>query len=253
MNICHHAQAALASSFSVLQQHLKLEIGYQDMPAITLAALFDDSTCRQVLQDFATRIHAKNQRCATSLFVKYWATFWMVPFLYCQAASLPFVKWHYSAFVVELADCWHWDRRLQLADSASYCCQIMSLPALEAMLRQFNDLLQQLARVGRVPYALLWENVAVRVVQFYRSLAQQELSNDMYLRLQQQQHLLKTRTAQSFNLPENPFLKLWSNWHPEFNTYMRQKCCFYFQLEDAAQELCRNCPLQLKKTTEIKS
>ncbi|QER39722.1 (2Fe-2S)-binding protein [Acinetobacter suaedae] len=253
MNTCQYFQAELEISFSVLQQHLKLEIHCSTQQAITLADLFDDSICRQVLQDFATRIHAKNQRCATSLFIKYWATLWVLPFLYCQAASLAFVKWQYSAFVVELPETWSWERRLQLADSASDSCQIISLPELDAMLLEFNDLLQQIARVGRVSYALLWENVAVRVVQFYRSLVQQDLSNDMLIRLQQQQQLLKAKSAQSFNLPENPFLKLWDNWHPEFNTYMRQKCCFYFQLEEVGGELCRNCPLQLKKTTEMKS
>ncbi|EXB28114.1 fhuF 2Fe-2S C-terminal domain protein [Acinetobacter baumannii 1437282] len=253
MNTCHYFQAELETSFSVLQQHLKLEIHCSNQQAITLADLFDDSICRQVLQDFATRIHAKNQRCATSLFIKYWATLWVLPFLYCQAASLPFVKWQPSIFIVELPDTWNWERRIQLADSASYACHSMSLPELDAMLLQFNGLLQQIARVGRVSYALLWENVTVRMLQFYRSLAQQDLDNNMRIRLQQQQQLLKAKSAQSFNLPENPFLKLCNNWHPEYNTYMRQKCCFYFQLEEANGELCRNCPLQLKKTTEMKS
>lgn len=253
MNMCRHFQAGLESSFSVLQQQLKLEIHCSNQQAITLADLFDDSICRQVLQDFATRIHAKNQRCATSLFIKYWATLWMLPFLYCQAASLPFVKWQPSIFIVELPETWNWERRLQLADSAIYSFQLMPLQEIDVILLQFNDLLQQIARVGRVSYALLWENVAVRVVQFYHALAQQNLSKDMHAQLQQQRQLLKAKSAKSFNLQENPFLKLWNNWHPEFNTYMRQKCCFYFQLEEAGQELCRNCPLQLKKSTEITS
>ena len=47
-------------------------------------------------------------------------------------------------------------------------------------------------------------------------------------------------------------MRLWNGWHPEFNTFMRQKCCFYFQLEEAEQTLCRNCPLRLKEIGKFK-
>lgn len=247
MNMCRHFQAELASSVSVLQQKMKLEISYFPIHATTLVDLLDDAICKDVLQDFTTRIRATNLRCAASLFVKYWSTFWILPFLYCQAASLPFVKWQSSSLVVALPQTWYWDRTLQFTDSAVLSFEIMPLQEIEIMLEQFNVLFQQISKNGHVPHGLLWENAAVRVVQFYHSLKQQNLSEDMYVRLAQQQKLLKEKSVQSFNLLENPFARLWNNWHPEHKTYMRKKCCCYFQLEEAGQTLCRNCPLPRKQ------
>ncbi|MCH7313192.1 (2Fe-2S)-binding protein [Acinetobacter sp. ANC 3882] len=252
MNMCSHFQAELASSFAVIQQQMNLEIRCLDTNHIQLAELLDESVCQEILHDFATRIHAKNLTCASSLFIKYWSTIWILPFLYCQAAAVPFVKWQSSALAVNLPEGWYWDRTLQLVDSKSLSLQIMTLKDIESMLTYFNLLFIKIARVGRVPYALLWENAAVRVVQLYRSLAQQNLTKEMQDRLQQQQCLLRSRSASSFNLTENPFLQLWNNWHPEFKTYMRKKCCFYFQLEQAEQKLCSNCPLQVKDLKENK-
>lgn len=246
MNMHRHFQAELETSVSVLQQQLKLEICYIPENTTTLVDLLDDAICKDILQDFAMRIQAKNLKCATSLFIKYWSTLWILPFLYCHAASLPFVKWQSSALVVELPQTWYWDRTLQLTDSTAFAFSVMSLQDIDIMFEQFNVFFQQISKIGRIPYVLLWENAAVRVVQFYQSLAQQNLSEDMHARLVKQQELLKAKSAQSFNLIENPFVRLWNNWHPEFKTYMRKKCCFYFQLEEAGQVLCRNCPLQQK-------
>ena len=251
MNMCRDVQAELVTTFSFLQQNLKLEISNFPMDTTTLVDLLDDDVCKNTLQNFATRIHAKNLRCATSLFVKYWSTLWILPSLYCQAAALPFVQWQSSTLAVELTKNWYWDRTLQLIDSAYSSFQVLSFHDIEFMLNQLSALFSQFAKVGRVSYVLLWENAAVRVVQFYRALQQQNLSKETQQRLLQQQEWLNAKSAQSFNLQENPFAKLWRNWHPELKTYMRQKCCFYFQLEEAGQELCRNCPLQPKQIKEM--
>jgi len=247
MNTCCDLDVELATTFTMLQQNLKLEICYFPTNVTTLVDLLDDVVCKNTLQNFAARIHAKNLRCATSLFIKYWSTFWVLPFLYSQAASLPFVKWQSSTLVVDLPKTWYWDRTLQLLDSPKLSLHVMSFQEIELMLNQLSMLFSQIAKIGRVSYTLLWENVAVRVVQFYHALQQQNLGKDMLEGLLQQQQWLKAKSAQSFSLKENPFAKLWANWHPELNTYMREKCCFYFQLEEAGQALCRNCPLQLKK------
>ncbi|HBO70904.1 MAG TPA: (2Fe-2S)-binding protein [Acinetobacter sp.] len=240
-------QARLTTPVSALSKHLKLEVCYLDTKAITLADLLDDSICEKTLQDFAKRIHAKNLSCASSLFVKYWSTVWILPFLYCQAASLTFVKWQSSILAVNLSTEWYWDRTLQLTNSEALSLEVMSLQDIGAIFDQLNCLFQQIAKVGRVSYALLWENAAVRVVQFYHSWTQQNISPEMQEKLQQQQQLIKMRSAQSFHLAENPFVRLWSHWHPELATYMRKKCCLYFQLDEAGQTLCRNCPSQLKQ------
>lgn len=246
MNTCCDLNVGLATSFTVLQQNMKLEISYFPANATTLIDLLDDVICKNTLQNFAARIHTKNLRCATSLFIKYWSTFWILPFLYSQAASLPFLKWQSSTLVVDLPKSWCWDRTLQLLDSSDLSFQVMSLQEIELMLNQLGVLFLQIAKIGRVSYTLLWENAAVRVVQFYHTLQQQNLSKDMLKNLLQQQQWLKAKSAQSFSLQENPFVKLWANWHTEKNTFMREKCCFYFQLEESRQALCRNCPLQLK-------
>ena len=246
MNTCLHIQAEQLKDFLQLQQELKLNVHCLHTDSITLADMREESVCLQILQDFATRIQAKNLTCATSLFVKYWATIWLLPFLYSHAISLPFIKWQSSALVVELPETWHWDRTLQLKDTALPSIQIMPLQDIERILYQLRVLFQHMAKVGRVPYALLWENAAVRVVQFYHALAQQPLSAAVHARLKQQQELVKSQSAHSFGLAENPFVCLWNHWHSNLQTYMRQKCCFYFQLEVAEQALCRNCPLQLK-------
>lgn len=253
MNTCLYFPQTLSETTAILQQDLQLDIRCLAGDAIRLADLMDESTCRQVLQNFAARIHAKKMTCASSLFIKYWATIWILPFLYCHADSLPFIGWSSAGLAVNLPVSWHWDRTLQLVEPTLSSLQIMSLNDIENMLGQFNPLFQQLAKVGHVPYALLWENAAVRVVQFYQSQARQDLSKAKRSRLQQQIALLKAKSGESFNLAENPFISLWNNWFPNNEIYMRKKCCFYFQLEEAGQTLCRNCPLQLKEMKESKS
>lgn len=186
------------------------------------------------------------------MFVKYWCTSWILPFLYCHAAVLPFVKWDSSALVIDLPEQWYWNRTLQLNQASFYSFQIIHLQEFNDLIEQLNMLFKQLAKIGRVPYVLLWENVAVRVVQFYRSFTKQNLNPDIQSRLEQQKQFFKSKTAESFYLTENPFMRLWNGWHPEFNTFMRQKCCFYFQLEEAEQTLCRNCPLRLKEIGKFK-
>ncbi|KCZ02529.1 (2Fe-2S)-binding protein, partial [Acinetobacter baumannii] len=133
-----------------------------------------------------------------------------------------------------------------------YSVQIIHLQEFNDLIEQLNLLFKQLAKIGRVPYVLLWENVAVRVVQFYHSFTNQNLNPDIQSRLEQQKQFFKSKAAESFYLTENPFVRLWNGWHPEFNTFMRQKCCFYFQLEEAEQTLCRNCPLRLKEIGKFK-
>ena len=90
--------------------------------------------------------------------------------LYCHAAVLPFVKWDSSALVIDLPEQWHWDRTLQLNQASFHSFQIIHLQEFNDLIEQLNPLFKQLAKIGRVPYILLWENVAVRVVQFYHSL-----------------------------------------------------------------------------------
>lgn len=253
MNTSFKIQAEKCATLPILQQRLKLNVQILPESSTTLDCLLNDDVCRQVLQDFATRIHAKNLTCATSLFVKYWCTSWILPFLYCHVAVLPFVKWDSSALVIDLPEQWYWDRTLQLNQTSFYSFQIIHLQEFNDLIEQLNVLFKQLAKIGRVPYVLLWENVAVRVVQFYHSFTTQNLNPDIQSRLEQQKKFFKSKAAESFYLTVNPFVRLWNGWHPEFNTFMRQKCCFYFQLKEAEQTLCRNCPLRLKEIGKFKN
>lgn len=119
-------------------------------------------------------------------------------FLYCHAAVLPFVKWDSSALVIDLPEQWHWDRTLQLNQASFHSFQIIHLQEFNDLIEQLNLLFKQLAKIGRVPYILLWENVAVRVVQFYHSFTKQNLNPDIQSRLERQKQFFKSKTAESF-------------------------------------------------------
>ncbi len=79
MNTSFKIQAEKCATLPILQQRLKLNVQILPESSTTLDCLLNDDVCRQVLQDFATRIHAKNLTW-TSLFVKYWCTSWILPF-----------------------------------------------------------------------------------------------------------------------------------------------------------------------------
>lgn len=66
------------------------------------------------------------------------------------------------------------------------------------LIEQLNLLFKQLAKIGRVPYVLLWENVAVRVVQFYHSFTNQNLNPDIQSRLEQQNNSLSQKLPKVF-------------------------------------------------------
>ena len=114
-------------------------------------------------------------------------------FLYCHAAVLPFVKWDSSALVIDLPEQWHWDRTLQLNQASFHSFQIIHLQEFNDLIEQLNPLFKQLAKIGRVPYILLWENVAVRVVQFYHSFTKQNLNPDIQSRLERQNNSLSQK------------------------------------------------------------
>lgn len=160
----------IANTCAILSQELNLELRWLSATTTSVQDLCDMETCRETLHNFAARIHSPKLRCASSMFVKYWASIWILPFLYSHAAAHPFIKWHAAALVVDLPHAWYWDRCLQLRHAAYDTIQPITFSDLEQMLQDLKRLFLQIARIGRVSYALLWENAAVRVVQFYRSL-----------------------------------------------------------------------------------
>ena len=93
---------------------------------------------------------------------------------------------------------WYWDRTLQLNQTSFYSFQIIHLQEFNDLIEQLNVLFKQLAKIGRVPYVLLWENVAVRVVQFYHTFTNQNLNSDIQYQKNKKNNSLSQKLPKVF-------------------------------------------------------
>lgn len=236
----------------ILADQLNIQIHLHAQNADSFADLINPKRCAAVLSEFQTRIQAVNLTCSGSMFMKYWAVSLLFPYLYGLLTEQVRLPWELSALSVEMAPTWYWDRHLNFKSSFLPSTSVSTQDyAYEAfILRIFHDLNQifeVMSKVAKVQRFLLWENTALRILQFY-DMMQRKNSTQM-LKIQNQRQFLSDLPAEYFGLKQNPFLLLEQSRKSNVETYQRKKCCFYFQLPEAQNEYCTSCPL-VKKDQE---
>ncbi|WP_374663491.1 (2Fe-2S)-binding protein [Acinetobacter sp.] len=233
----------------ILAEKLNIQINLHGQNALSFADLLEPKQCAAVLSEFQTRIQAVNLTCSGSMFMKYWAVPLLFPYLYALLTEQVHLSWELSALSVKMAPTWDWDRHLNFKPS------FLTATALGTqdsdyevfILRIFHDLNQVfevISKVAKVQRFLLWENTALRILQFY-DLMQRKNPNDTR-KIHKQRQFLVDLAAEHFGLKHNPFLLLQHSRQASSGTYRRKKCCFYFQLPEAESEYCGSCPLAKK-------
>ncbi|WP_322874250.1 (2Fe-2S)-binding protein [Acinetobacter radioresistens] len=242
-------QPGLAQARKILAEKLNIQINLHEHNALSFADLLEPRHCAMVLGEFQSRIQALNLTCSGSMFIKYWAVPLLFPYLYALLTEQLDLPWQLSALSVQMAPTWSWDQHLNFKASS------LSLTALSTqnsgyevfMLKVFHDLnqiFQVIGQVAKVQRFLLWENTALRILQFY-DLMQRKNPDDIYKNHMHRQFLLDLE-AERFGLKHNPFLLLQHSRQSSLENYQRKKCCFYFQLPEAENEYCGSCPLANK-------
>ena len=239
----------LSQAKQILADQLNIQIYLHAQNAYCFADLMNPKRCAAVLSDFQTRIQAVNLTCSGSMYMKYWAVPLLFPYLYALLTEQIHLPWELSALSVEMAPTWYWDRHLNFKSlflpSTSVSTQNYAYEAF--ILRIFHDLNQifeVMSKVGKVQRFLLWENTALRILQFY-DMMQRKNSTQMR-KIQNQRQILSDLPAEYFGLKYNPFLLLEQSRKSNSGSYQRKKCCFYFQLPEAQNEYCTSCPLVKK-------
>ncbi|WP_228145680.1 (2Fe-2S)-binding protein [Acinetobacter sp. ANC 4654] len=236
----------------ILADQLNIQIHLHAKNALSFADLLEPKQCAAVLSEFQTRIQAVNLTCSGSMFMKYWAVPLLFPYLYALLIERIRLPWELSALSVEMEMTWYWDRHLNFKSAflPSTSVSTQNYAYEDFILRVFHDLNQLfevMSKVGKVQRFLLWENTALRILQFY-DMMQRKNSTQMR-KIQNQRQFLSDLPAEYFGLKQNPFLLLEQSRKSNVETYQRKKCCFYFQLPEAQNEYCSSCPL-VKKDQE---
>lgn len=241
----------LSQAKHVLAERLNIQINLHMHDACSFADLLDPEQCLIVLTEFSTRIQAVNLTCSGSMFMKYWAVPLLFPYLYALLTEQVSLPWELSALSVQIAATWYWDRHLNIKPTFlkkdTWWTQQHTYKA--TMLRIFDDLSQVfevMSKVAKVQRFLLWENTALRILQFYDLMQKQNSSQQTLTKILQQRQFLSNLPAEYFGLKQNPFLLLEQKRKLNSGTYLRKKCCFYFQLPESKREYCSSCPLAKK-------
>lgn len=242
-------QSDLARAKLILAERLNIQLNLHGQDAPSFADLLEPKQCILVLSEFQRRIQALNLTCSGSMFIKYWAVPLLFPYFYALLTVQLNLAWELSAISVHMASTWSWDRHLNFKSS------LLPVSALSTqttayeifVLRVFHDLNQIFAvisQVAKVQGFLLWENTALRILQFYDLMQRKNFSDTLKIHTQRQ--FLVDLPAEQFGLTHNPFLLLERSCQASPGTYRRKKCCFYFQLPGVDHEYCSSCPLANK-------
>ena len=249
------------SDFLVFQNTLKSDINIQIQQVNAghyhASDLLDPLSCREIIQDFASRIEARNLTCAGSMFIKYWAVPLLYPYWYGALIYQVSLSWSLDQVVLDLPQDWLWDRTLLLDMHKKENHRLIQRH--ERFTSLFNQIVNDLtcifkviSRVTKVTMSLIWENTALRILQFYDMLQRRGVAFAVEQNIQEQRHYLAHLHADVFGLKTNPFSNLIDHWSSDINTYAREKCCFYFQLPEAEHEYCKGCPLRKRDKTRDK-
>lgn len=243
------------SDIPVLKQLLaeRLNIQFDVLPAdaqqiVSFTDLLNPTVCLTTLNDFGSRVDAVNLTCATSMFIKYWAVPLLFPYFYALTSEEIDLPWDISCISTVLSTDWCWDRTLHLINLPQLQLGVgRQQQSFEESVRFILDDLQKLfdvlARSGKVQKFLLWENTALRILQFYDMMNRKGGDQALLSRIQFQRQFLIDLPAVDLGLKQNPFYLLDQSRQQSSTTYQRKKCCFYFQLPEAQKEYCASCPL----------
>lgn len=244
----------LSQTKLILFERLNIQLNLHEQSTLSFADLLNPTQCLEVLTEFSRRIQAVNLTCSGSMFMKYWAVPLLFPYLYALLIEQINLPWELSALSVQMAPTWYWDRHLNIKPSRLKRNSFQTQNQLyeTALFRIFDDLNQifeVISKVGKVQKYLLWENTALRILQFYDLMQKQNPSTQVFTKIFQQRQFLSDLPAGYFNLKQNPFLLLEQKRKLNGGVYLRGKCCFYFQLPESQCEYCTSCPL-LRKDQE---
>ena len=244
----------LSRAKQVLADQLNIQIHLHAQDAMSFADLLEPKQCLVVLTEFSKHIQAVNLTCSGSMFMKYWAVPLLFPYLYALFTEQINLPWELSALSVHMAPTWYWDRHLNFkssflsADTLSTENQTYAVIILK-IFHDLNQVFEVMSKVAKVQKFLLWENTALRILQFYDMMQRKDSTQIGLVKIQNQRQFLSDFPAEYFGLKQNPFLLLEQSRKSKAATYQRKKCCFYFQLPEAQNEYCASCPL-LKKDQE---
>ncbi|MFJ5964661.1 IucA/IucC family C-terminal-domain containing protein [Bacillus sp. NPDC093026] len=221
----------------------------------TLAVLFSEESAARLLEAEKIAMHAPNLAVAASIFSKRYA--YLV-----VSSSLYLMTLYDSIYQISPSACvFREDRKMALDKSA---CSFVQLEGdrnewreqvICALFTQYvTPLLDVLHRVSRLPYSILWENVAVRINSLYRSMMKKVEDPAMKKRVKEDYVFLKEAAGEVFGSQQNPFKCSLNLDESLLQTSNRKTCCMYYQLEKKAENLayCLVCPLEKKKGTVCK-
>lgn len=218
----------------------------------TLAALFSEASIRRLLEAEKEAMHAPNIAVAASMFSKRYAYLAVNSTLYLMTMYDAVYRFSPEACVFRE------DRKIELDETL--CSFVQSEGDRhewrEQVVRMLftqcvTPLLDVLKRTSRLPYSILWENVAVRINSLYRSMMRETEEPKMKERVREDYLFLKKASGDLFGVKQNPFQHSLNLDESLLDTSNRKTCCMYYKLEKKSESLdyCLVCPLEKKKGT----
>ncbi|MGO1297131.1 MAG: IucA/IucC family C-terminal-domain containing protein [Vibrio sp.] len=226
--------------------------------SIATEQLLDDTRCLEVLAIIQAEIGAPDLKVTASLVIK------RIGFL-TLAPMLSAMSWYDKGLDMSMGNCifeypfeqQQWQSRMPLKNCQVTHADDDRVAWREALLssvfkHHLSLLVMQFHRLTRVPQAVLWENIAVRVFSIYERRILPALTDPTQRSMAQADftYLLQAETAQLFGLDSNPltryFYQIPVKNDPVTPIRVRRTCCYYYKVTDPAK-YCSTCPLVGKK------
>ncbi|SJL83882.1 IucA/IucC family C-terminal-domain containing protein [Vibrio palustris] len=258
-----HAQAQVSlldSEWQRLGEFGLVDCSQLSPYSIDTEQLLDDECCLEILTRIQPQLGATDLKVTASLVIKRIAFLTLAPLLSGMA-------WYDKALDMRIENCVFeyplierlWQSRMPLKH-----CSVHPLGAhthrvswREAMLTHvfkghLSLLVEQFHRLTRVPKAVLWENIAVRIFSIYerRILPILAKHNGADVAQADFAYLIDSDTTGIFGVGHNPITRYYyaipiSETGPTA-TRVRRTCCYYYKATQPAQ-YCGTCPLLGKK------
>ncbi len=233
-------------------KNFDIYVDHENLEEIPIIDLIDEEKCLFFLQRQMIEISAPNLAVAASMLSKRYA--------YLVVSSTLYSMVHFNcALNLPVTACSLSNERKLCIQSAK--CKWQEVSSLEReqwrenVLRDLfsghiTPVLNTLRKTSRVPSAILWENVAIRINSVYKKTLAKEVNPIKIERLISDFDFLKNASGDLIDLTENPikpFLKIGEELavHP-----IRKTCCMYYKLDKNSKEIsyCGNCPIKYKQT-----
>ncbi|WP_051680547.1 ferric iron reductase [Vibrio rhizosphaerae] len=242
------------------------------LPSIDTCALLNDDTCLDVLKQIQPEIGAPDLKVTASLVIKRIAFLTLAPMLYAMSC-------YNKGLDVSIENCifeYPLENRLWRSNMPLKHIQV-SLPSdfpspiqsperdtwrqrllTQALQGNLSLLVSQFHRLTRVPQAVLWENVAVRIFGIYERRIMPSLCHNQQMTLAQADlsYLLNQSTTEIYNTPTNPIARYYADKsipdHQSEPVRIRRTCCYYYKATEP-KIFCGNCPLLCKGKAKERS